>query len=205
MAGQSRFPCQPSCVWTYVFVRAPGRVPGWGKLICANCKCKRPADVIAIGAGSVFSGCGGGNQIRKGARMLAGTCVSVDAPVSSRFYRLGGSINALRAIDKDVLKSRCIPEQRLHARAFQFNRPRRYAGTDGNSKAFSAFRQNLSPHPEDWHCACFRPVFWLAFFLYRRLPIRFSSYSGFLSVSSGLQQRGAAPACLPISFNPLGC
>ena len=172
-----------------------------------NYKCKRPADVIARGAGSVFSGCGGGNQIRKGSCTRRHSCTR-RCPgffeVSSRFYRSGGSISVLRAIDKDVLKSRCIPEQRLYARAFQFNRPRRYAGTDGNSKAFSAFRQNLSPHPEDWHCACFRPVFWLAFFLHQRLPIRFSTHSGFLSVSSGSQQRGAAPACPPTSFNPLG-
>ena len=111
----------------------------------------------------------------------------------------------LRAIDKAVLKNPCVPEQRLHACACQFNPPRRYAGTDGNSKAFSAFRQNLSPLPEAWHCACFRPVFWLAFFLHQRLPMRFFSHSGFLSVSSGLQQRGAAPACPPTSFNPLGC
>ena len=59
-----------------------------------------------------------------------------------------------------------------------------------NKLGVATFRQNLSLHPEDWHCACFRPVFWLAFFLHRRLPMRFSSYSGFLSVSSGLQQRG---------------
>ena len=204
MVGQSRFPCQPGCVQTYVFVCTLGRVAGWGKLICANCKCKRPADAIARGAGSVFSGCGVGNRIRKGS--CARRCfVPVDAPASSRFYRLGGSINALRAIDKAVLKNPCVPEQRLHACACQFNLPRRYAGTDGNSKAFSAFRQNLSPHPEDWHCACFRPVFWLAFFLHQRLPMRLSSHSGFLSVSSGLQQRGAAPACLSISFNPFGC
>ena len=143
------------------------------------------------------------------ARALAGALCTRRCPgffeAYSRFYRSGGSINVLRAIDKAVLKNPCVPEQRLHACACQFNPPRRYAGTDGNSKAFSAFRQNLSPHPEDWHCACFRPVFWLAFFLHQRLPMRLSSHSGFLSVSSGLQQRGAAPACLPISFNPLGC
>ena len=151
-----------------------------------------------------FSGCGVGNQIRKGS--CTRRCfVSVNAPVSSRLLRSEGSISVLRAIDKAVLKNPCVPEQRLHACACQFNLPRRYAGTDGNLKAFSAFRQNLSPHPEDWHCACFRPVFWLAFFLYQRLPMRLSAHSGFLSVSSGLQQRGAAPACLPISFNPFGC
>ena len=129
-----------------------------------------------------------------------------------RFLRGFFEILSIRRIDKRVkgnrqggLKNPCVPEQRLHACACQFNLPRRYAGTDGNLKAFSAFRQNLSPHPEDWHCACFRPVFWLAFFLHQRLPIRFSTHSGFLSVSSGLQQRGAAPACLPTSFNPFGC
>ena len=73
-----------------------------------------------------------------------------------------------------------------------------------NKLGVATFRQNLSLHPEDWHCACFRPVFWLAFFLHQRLPMRLSAHSGFLSVSSGLQQRGAAPACLPVPSNRLG-
>ena len=205
MTRQSGFPFRPGCVWTYVFVRAPGRVPGWGKLICANYKCKRPADAIARGTGSVFFGMWRWESDSERCSCARRCFIPVDAPVSSRFYRSGGSISVLRAIDKAVLKNPCVPEQRLHACACQFNLPRRYAGIDGNSKAFSAFRQNLSPHPEDWHCACFRPVFWLAFFLHQRLPMRFFSHSGFLSVSSGLQQRGAAPACLPISFNPFGC
>ena len=121
--------------------------------------------------------------------------------VSSRFLQAasirkinqGQSISTLRTTDQDALKSQGKP-MRLCAGAlcisFQFHPPRHYAGTKDNSEAFSTFRQNLSPHPEDWHCACFRPVFWLAFFLRRRLPMRFSSHSGFLSVSSGLQQRG---------------
>ena len=65
------------------------------------------------------------------------------------------------------------------------------------------FRQNLSPHPEDWHCSGFRPVFWLAFLLRRRLPMQPFLHSGLLPASSGLQQRGAAPEFMPIpSANP---
>ena len=126
---------------------------------------------------------------------------------SIRKINQGQSISTLRTTDQDALKSQGKP-MRLCAGtlciSFQFHPPRHYAGTKDNSEAFGTFRQNLSPHPEDWHCACFRPVFWLAFFLRRRLPMRFSSHSGFLPASSGLQQRGAAPACLPLSSNFLG-
>ena len=85
--------------------------------------CRTACILIARGAGSVFSGCGVGNRIRKGARALADACVSVDAPVSSRFYRSGGSINALRAIDKAVLKSRCVPNRGFMHVLFSLTRP----------------------------------------------------------------------------------
>ena len=39
----------------------------------------------------------------------------------------------------------------------------------------ATFRQNLSHHPEDWYCIRFRPVFWLAFILRRRLPMQCSA------------------------------
>ena len=111
MAGQSGFPFRPGCVQTYVFVCTLGRVPGWGKLICANCKCKHPTDAIARGTGSVFFGMRRWESDSERRSCARRRFVPVNAQVSSRFYRLGGSINALRAIDKAVLKSRCIPNR----------------------------------------------------------------------------------------------
>ena len=48
-------------------------------------------------------------------------------------------------------------------------------GTLGNEVRINrpaANRQNLTPHPEDWHHIHSRPVFWLAVFLLRRLPMQ---------------------------------
>ena len=73
--------------------------------------CRTACVLIARGAGSVFFGMRRWESDSE-RRSCARQCfVPVNAPVSSRFYRSGGSINALRAIDKAVLKSQCVPNR----------------------------------------------------------------------------------------------
>ncbi len=43
--------------------------------------------------------------------------------------------------------------------------------SNARTNGLTADRQNLSPHPEDWHYIRFRPVFWLAIILRQRLPM----------------------------------
>ena len=61
-----------------------------------------------------FSGCGGGIGFGK-ALVHSPVLCTRRCPgffeASSRFYRSGRSINALRAIDKAVLKSPCVPNR----------------------------------------------------------------------------------------------